>query len=71
MEKLGPNEYSDNYPITINYKDGTSETTDIFKGMYHFDSSGNILFIKTFDNVINDKEVKSITFFSTEILIVH
>lgn len=69
-EVLGPNEYSDIYPITINYKDGTSETTDIFNGMHHL-ASGDMLFIKTFENVINDKEIKSITFFDTEIPIIH
>lgn len=70
-EVLGPNEYSDLYPITINYKDGTSETTDIFNGMHHLDGNGDMLFIKTFDKVMNDKEIKSITFFDTEIQIVH
>ena len=62
---LGLDEYSDPYPITINYKDGTIETTDIFKGMHHLDSNGEMLLIKTFDNVINDKEIKSITFLET------
>lgn len=67
-EELGPDVFSDIYPITINYKDGTSETTDIFNGMHHLEySSGNMLFIKTFENVINDKEIESITFFETEI----
>ncbi len=70
-EVLGPNEYSDIYPITIKYKDGTSETTDTFNGMHHLDHlSGEILFIKTFENVINDKEIQSITFFDTEIPII-
>ncbi len=67
-EMLGPNEYSDIYPITINYKDGTSETNDILNGMHHLDHlSGEMLFIKTFESVINDKEIKSISFFGTEV----
>lgn len=69
-EELGSNEFSDIYPITINYKDGTSETTDIFNGMHYLEySSGNMLFIKTFKNVINDREIESITFFDTGIQI--
>ncbi len=72
QEALGENKYSDPYPITINYKDGTSETTDIFNGMYHLEHfRGDMLFIKTFESVINDKDIKSITFFDTEIQIVH
>jgi hypothetical protein len=69
-EVLGENEYSDVYPITINYKDGTSEITNIFNGMSHL-SIGDILLIKTFENVINDKEIESLTFFATEIKIAH
>ena len=68
-EVLGGNTYSDIYPIAINYQDGTSETTDIFDGMHHLDHSGKILFIKTFEKVINDRAIKSITFFDTEIQI--
>lgn len=71
-EVLGPNEYSDIYPITIKYRDGTLETTDIFNGMHHLEHlSGEILFIKNFENVINDKEIKSIIFFDTEIPIIN
>ncbi|NLV86747.1 MAG: hypothetical protein GX025_05980 [Clostridiales bacterium] len=69
-EVLGENKYSDVYPITINYKDGTSETTDIFNGMSHLDVE-NILLIKTFESVINDKEIESLTFFGVEIPIIH
>lgn len=69
-EILGENKYSDPYPITINYKDGTSETTNIFHGMKDISFSlGEMLFVKTFENVINDKEIKSIVFFGTEIKI--
>ncbi len=69
-EELGDNKYSDLYPVTINYKDGTAETTSIFHGMHHFDySTGKILFIKTFETVINEKEIASVTFFGKEIII--
>lgn len=69
-EMLGENKYSDPYPITIHYKDGTSETTNIFHGMKDISFSlGDMVFVKTFDNVINDKEIKSIEFFDTEIKI--
>ncbi len=70
LEALGLSEHSDLYPITINYKDGTSETTDVLKGMHSMGTDG-IWFIKTFENVINDKEILSITFFDTEIPITH
>ncbi len=67
-EQLGLDEYSDEYPITINYKDDTSETTSIFNGMHNLDHlKGEMIFIKTFESVINDKEIKSITFYNTEI----
>lgn len=62
------NTYLDEFPITINYQDGSKETTTYFTGM----SLGNylpntIMSIKEFDKVINDKEIKSIIFFDTEI----
>ncbi|MCQ6560652.1 hypothetical protein [Paenibacillus mendelii] len=54
----------DNYPITINYQDGTSETTRVFTGFYAGElNNGEMLTIKTFENVINDKEITSIVFF--------
>jgi hypothetical protein len=31
LKEIGENEYLDNYPITINYKDGTSETTHFYR----------------------------------------
>lgn len=64
---VGPD--SDRYPITINYKDGTSETTShIFNGL--ISAEDDLVVIKDFENVINDKEIKSIIFFDTEIEIV-
>jgi hypothetical protein len=68
LKEIGENEYLDNYPITINYKDGTSETTSILNGLY-LGERDQMLTIKTFKNVINDKEIASIVFFGTEILI--
>ncbi len=66
--KIEENKYLDNYPVTINYNDGTSETTTTFSGMHLAEHGiGEMLNIKTFENVINDKEIKSILFFSTEI----
>lgn len=61
----------DRFPITINYKDGTSETTTNASGMYLAELGlGEMLNIKTFEeNVINDKEITSITFFGTEVQI--
>ncbi|RKD25996.1 hypothetical protein BEP19_03460 [Ammoniphilus oxalaticus] len=68
MEEVGLDEYLDNLPITINYTDGSSETTTIFNGMYVADTLKEELFImKTFENVINDKEIESIVFFDTVI----
>lgn len=65
--ELGLNEYSDVYPVTINYKDGTSEITTIFNGMHNIEHlKGEMIFIKNFESVINDKEIKSITFFNNE-----
>lgn len=68
LKKIGENKSMDKFPITINYADGTSETTAIFSGLYLADNiSGQILTIKTFENVINDKEIASIVFFDKEI----
>ncbi len=70
--KIEENEYLDNYPITINYRDGTSETTTTFSGMYLAETGlGQMLNVKTFENVLNDKEIESVTFFNTEIPIIH
>ncbi|MEC0229301.1 hypothetical protein [Paenibacillus alba] len=68
LKEIGQNEYSDNYPITINYKDGTSETTSIFTGLHVLDYLNDQMHtIKTFEHVINDKEIASIVFFDKEI----
>lgn len=69
-EVLGLKENSDIYPVTINYKGGTSETTSVLTGLRVIGTDG-MWFIKTFDNVINDKEIKSITFFDTEIPLIY
>ena len=70
QEALGLKRNSDIFPLTINYKDGTSETTSVLTGLQIIGNSDGIWFIKTFENIINDKEIKSITFFDTEIPIV-
>lgn len=68
FKEIGPNEYLDDFPITINYKDGTSETTSIFTGLSRSNYMSNqMVTIKTFENVINDKEIASIVFFDKEI----
>lgn len=68
IENNNANEFIDRFPITINYKDGTSETTDIFHGslLSNF-PSGKMELVKTFENVINDKEILSIVFFNAEV----
>ena len=67
-EEIAPNVYLDDFPITIHYTDGTSETTEIFNGMTTADYlSGELLTIKTFEKVINDKAIRSVTFFGEEI----
>lgn len=67
-KEIGPNIYLDDLPITINFKDGTSETTRIFTGMSssHY-VSNQLITLKTFDNVINDKEIESFVFFGKKI----
>lgn len=68
LKEIGVNKYLDDYPITINYKDGTSDTTGIFTGMYLGDYIiDQMITIKNFENVINDKEIASIVFFDKEI----
>ncbi|OAB35696.1 hypothetical protein PMSD_11850 [Paenibacillus macquariensis subsp. defensor] len=68
LKEIGEYESLDNFPITINYKDGTSETTTIFTGLALSDLLiDQLLTIKMFENVINDKEIVSIVFFGTEI----
>ncbi len=68
MESIQPNAYIDRFPITIHYKDGTSETTNAFHGsMLSNFGSGKMELVKTFEQVINDKEIASIEFFQTVI----
>jgi len=68
MKEVGPNEYLDPYPVTIRYRDGTSETTRLFNGLHLSKNlDREMLMIKTFDKVINDKEIDSIEFFGREI----
>ncbi|GGA04981.1 hypothetical protein GCM10008018_58640 [Paenibacillus marchantiophytorum] len=68
LKEIGVYKHLDNYPITINYKDGTSETTSIFTGLHVLDYlNDQMLTIKTFEHVINDKEIASIVFFDKEI----
>ncbi|AIQ59881.1 hypothetical protein [Paenibacillus borealis] len=63
-EEIALNVYLDDFPVTINYKDGTSETTSIFTGLATSDYLSNqMLTIKTFDNLINEKEIVSFKFF--------
>ncbi|MFX3633932.1 MAG: hypothetical protein ACE3L7_26615 [Candidatus Pristimantibacillus sp.] len=72
LKEIGENKHLDNFPITINYKDGTSETTSIFTGLALSDLLSNqLLTIKTFESVINDKEITSIEFFESEIPLGH
>lgn len=68
MKEVGPNEYLDNYPITINYQDGTSEKTTMFTGLSSGDLIKNeITIIKTFTPIIKNKEIETIAFFDAVI----
>lgn len=67
LKEIGVNQYLDNYPITIKYRDGTSETTSLFNGLHLTENGTQLLTIKQFENVINDKEIESIVFFDKEI----
>ncbi|MEK3757050.1 hypothetical protein MKZ07_01320 [Paenibacillus sp. FSL P4-0338] len=67
-EEIAPNIYLDDLPITINFTDGTSETTRIFTGMStSYYTSNQLITLKTFDRVINDKEIESFIFFGKKI----
>lgn len=58
----------DNFPIKINYDDGTFESTLDFMGASSVDhNTGIITTIKRFDGVINVKEIASIEFFGKAI----
>ncbi|GAA3413193.1 hypothetical protein ACFFNY_01365 [Paenibacillus hodogayensis] len=68
QKEIDKNEYLDSCPVTIKFKDGTSETTTIFNGLSSSDFiNEQMVTIKTFENVINDKEIVSIVFFDKEI----
>ncbi len=70
FEQVEYNTYLDKYPVTIHYKDGSQETTTYLTGMALGDSLANTtISVKRFEKVINDKEIKSIEFFDTEVLI--
>ncbi|GLI04373.1 hypothetical protein YDYSG_04030 [Paenibacillus tyrfis] len=64
----GEGAYLDHFPITINYKDGTSETTNLLTGSTIKDlMTGQMITTKSFKNLINDKEIASVVFFDKEI----
>ncbi|MFM1653528.1 hypothetical protein ACI7RC_15655 [Brevibacillus sp. B_LB10_24] len=67
LKEIGADQYLDNYPITIKYQDGTSETKGLFSGMHLTENGTHLFMVKTFENVINDKEITSIVFFGKEI----
>ncbi len=62
--------YLDGFPVTIHYKDGTQETTTYLTGMAVGDNLTNtIVSVKKFEKVINDKEIQTIEFFDSVIMI--
>ena len=61
-QEISTNEYTDSYSITIHYKDGTKETTEIFNGMIQT-TNNTITIVKPFTPVINEKEIESVEFF--------
>lgn len=71
-----PYQYKDPLPVRINYEDGTSEITQIFNGMAQTRYVQNdveineMLLVKTFDQVINDREISAIDFFDLRIPLV-
>ncbi|MCR6546942.1 DUF4179 domain-containing protein [Dehalobacterium formicoaceticum] len=72
FEQVEYDTYLDKFPVTINYKDGSQETTTYATGMTLGSYSSNTtISIKRFEKVINDKEIKSIEFFDLEIPIIH
>ncbi len=69
-EAVEYNTYLDDFPVTINYKDGTKETTTYLTGMTVGDNlSKTTVSVKKFEKVINDKDIESIEFFDTVITI--
>jgi len=69
LKEIGLNQNLDDYPITIKYQDGTSETTSLLNGIHLSESHRYLFTVKRFEHVINDKEISSIVFFDTEIAI--
>lgn len=67
LKDIGVNQSLDKYPITIKYQDGTSETTNVLNGFLAIENGTHLFTIKTFENVINSKEIASIIFFDEEI----
>ena len=69
-EQVEYNTYLDAFPVTINYKDGSQETTTYANGLGLGDLLSNTtMSIKVFENMINDKEIESIEFFDTVVII--
>lgn len=67
-QEIGPNLYSDSYPLTLHYEDGTTEETTEFTGSVTGDLLDNSLtIIKTFTPVISDKKIQSVGFFGAVI----
>lgn len=70
FEQVEYNTYLDRFPVTINYKDGSQETTTYVTGMALGDYLSNTtMSIKVFEKIINDKEIESIEFFDTVLTI--
>ncbi|MFB9328887.1 hypothetical protein ACFFSY_23375 [Paenibacillus aurantiacus] len=66
--EMAPNEYTDPYPITIHYKDGTSDTTTIWEGTIVGDYvSDTLTIIKPFTPILNSKEIEAVSFFGAYI----
>ncbi|MFC4099005.1 hypothetical protein [Paenibacillus xanthanilyticus] len=62
------NPYTDQYPITLHYRDGTSETTSVTKGTIIGDYlSDSLTIIKPFTPILNDKEIEAVSFFDAYI----
>ena len=68
--QLEQNKDLDRYPVTINYQDGTCESTSEFNTMTLSEYDQNeMLTIRPFEAVINDNEITSILFCGTELTI--
>ncbi|RUS46632.1 DUF4179 domain-containing protein [Cohnella sp. AR92] len=63
--EIGPDgRSSDDYPVTIHYKDGTSETTSVFSGMAQAHPSlGDMMVVKPFLPILQPDRIESIEFF--------